>query len=54
MEIIDEKLTTGFHGIKHLFISNDPLKTGKVTKYTHFFLLYFLWFLVEPTKIKFL
>lgn len=32
MSMVDEKLTTGYHGIKHLFNSNDPLKSGRVTK----------------------
>lgn len=31
--MIDEKLTTGYHGVKHLFSSNDLSKSGRLTKY---------------------
>jgi len=32
MDMIDEKLTTGYHGVKHLFSSNDLSKSGRLTK----------------------
>jgi hypothetical protein len=34
--MIDEKLTTGYHGVKHLFSSNDLSKSGRLTKYFFF------------------
>lgn len=32
MELIDEKLTTGYHGVRHLFRANDPGQTGQLSK----------------------
>ena len=32
LEMINEKLTAGYHGVKHLFSSNDLKKTGLLTK----------------------
>jgi hypothetical protein len=31
--MIDEKLSTGYHGVKHLFSSNDVNKHGRLTKF---------------------
>ncbi|CAF0707697.1 unnamed protein product [Brachionus calyciflorus] len=32
LDLINEKLNTGYHGVKHMFISNDINKTGRLTK----------------------
>ena len=38
--MIDEKLMTGYHGVKHLFSSNDVNKLGRLTKFFIFSLEY--------------
>jgi hypothetical protein len=39
MEIINEKLTTGLNGVKHLFKSNDLSETGRLNKYLFLFIM---------------
>jgi hypothetical protein len=39
MEIINEKLTTGLNGVKHLFKSNDLSETGRLNKYLFFVII---------------
>ena len=36
MELINEKLSTGYHGVNHLFKSNDIQKNGRISKYIFF------------------
>ncbi len=31
--LIDRRLQTGVHGVRHLFRSNDPNQEGKLSKY---------------------
>ena len=33
MESINEKLTTGYHGVRHLFKRQNPHKPGVLNKY---------------------
>lgn len=32
MELINEKLTTGYHGVRHLFKANDLNETGHLSR----------------------
>ena len=39
MCMIDEKLSIGYHGVKHLFSSNDTKKDGRLSKFVLDYLL---------------
>lgn len=32
MDLIDQKLNTGYYGVKHLFLSNDIQKNGRLSR----------------------